>query len=130
VKHTVSVQPSISPSHNNRLFYPMPCDIRNHVSKAKRTLQLSKLDQENLKLKIEEWQKSTPSSNHFFRSYIKKSDMQVDQDGQTSSSDDVQSSASCDDVPDDCSQTFLCLKMIALLGYYTEASYNVLCITP
>ena len=107
VKHTVSVQLSISPSHTDRSFYPMPCDIRNHVSKAKRALQLSKLDQENLKLKIEEWQKSAPSSNHFFRPYIKKSDMQVDQDGQTSSSDHVQSSASCDDVPDDCSQTFL-----------------------
>jgi len=26
---------------------------------------LSKLDQENLKLKIEEWKKSYPSSNHF-----------------------------------------------------------------
>jgi len=87
----------------------MPSDTRNHVCKAKRTLQLSKLNQE---IKIEEWQKSTPSSNHFFRPYIKKSDMQVDQDGQTSSSDDVQSSASCDDVPDDCSQAFLCLKMI------------------
>jgi len=65
VKHTVSVQLSISPSHTDKSFYPMPCDIRNHVSKAKRALQLSKLDQENLKLKIEEWQKSTPSSNHF-----------------------------------------------------------------
>lgn len=38
VKHTVSVQLGISPSHTDRSFYPMPCDIRNHVSKAKRAL--------------------------------------------------------------------------------------------
>ena len=39
-------------------------DIRNHISKAKRALELSKYDQENLRLKIEEWKKQT-HSHHF-----------------------------------------------------------------
>ena len=36
-------------------------NIRNHVYKAKRASQLSKLDQENLQLKIEQWKKLTVS---------------------------------------------------------------------
>ena len=36
VKHTVSAQLNITPCHTDRSFYPMVCDIRNHVSKAKR----------------------------------------------------------------------------------------------
>jgi len=35
LKHTDAVQLSISPSHTDRSFYPMPCDIQNHVSKVK-----------------------------------------------------------------------------------------------
>ena len=38
------------------------------------------MDQENLKLKIEEWKKSSPSTYHFFRLYIKKSDLKNDQE--------------------------------------------------
>ena len=46
--------------------------IKNHVGNAKRALELSKLDQENLRLKIEEWQKDCPESTHYFRPYVKK----------------------------------------------------------
>ena len=42
------------PLAGERAFYPHNDDIRNHISKAKRALELSKYDQENLRLKIEE----------------------------------------------------------------------------
>ena len=32
-------------------------------------LKLSKLDQENLELKVKEWQEESPSDNFFFRGY-------------------------------------------------------------
>jgi len=41
-----------------------------HAGKAKRTLELSRLDQENLRLKVEKWQKSSPESSFFFRPFL------------------------------------------------------------
>ena len=49
----------------------MLCDIKNHVCKAKKAFELSKLDQENLRLKMEDWKQSSPLSNFYFRPYIK-----------------------------------------------------------
>ena len=54
------------PLEHNRAFHPTNHDIRNYVGKAKRTLELSRLDQENLSLKVEKWQKSSPQSSFFF----------------------------------------------------------------
>ena len=34
-------------------YYPTSTDIRNHIYKAQQACQLSKLDQENLQLKME-----------------------------------------------------------------------------
>ena len=39
---------SMQPHPHDRAFYPHNDDIRNHVHRAKRALDLSKLDQENL----------------------------------------------------------------------------------
>lgn len=39
---------------------------------AKRALQLSCLDQENLRLKIDQWKHTDPESTHYFRPYIIK----------------------------------------------------------
>lgn len=47
------------------------------MGNAKHALELSKLDQENLRLKIEAWQKASPQSSHYFRPYIKKSHKQA-----------------------------------------------------
>ena len=66
----------ITPIPTDRAFYPLPNDIKNHVGNAKRALELSKLDQENLRLKIEAWQKDSPESTHYFRPYVKKSQEQ------------------------------------------------------
>ena len=47
VKHTLPIEHNITPSPTDRAFYPLPNDIKDHVGKAKRALELSKLDQEN-----------------------------------------------------------------------------------
>lgn len=60
---------SKKPMSGDRAFYPLNEDIRNHVSKAKKALELSKFDQQNLKMKIEEWKASSPDSSFFFRPY-------------------------------------------------------------
>ena len=70
---------NITPNPTDRAFYPLPTDIKNHVGNAKRALDLSKLDQENLRLKIEAW-KELPESCHYFRPYIsEQSDKQSPQ---------------------------------------------------
>ena len=63
-------QRSISkPSPTDRAYYPTTTDIRNHMYKAKVTLQLSKYDQENLTLKIE-WKRLNSDDYHFFQPYV------------------------------------------------------------
>ena len=60
------------PSLTDRAYYPTLNDIRNHIYKAKIALQLSKLDQENLTLKMEEWSKSNINDHYLFRPYLKR----------------------------------------------------------
>ena len=72
VKYTLPKEHNITPNPSDRAFYPLPNDIKNHVGNAKRVLEMSKLDQENLRLKIEAWQRDSPGSSHYFRPYIKK----------------------------------------------------------
>ncbi len=71
VKHTMPKEHGITPVTSDRAFYPLPHDIKNHVGNAKSVLELSKLDQENLRLKVEEWHKTFPQSIHYFRPYVK-----------------------------------------------------------
>lgn len=58
------------PKLHDRAYYPSITDIKNHVYQAKRALELSKMDQENLRLKIEQW-KHDSNSTFFFRPFIK-----------------------------------------------------------
>ena len=44
----------------NRTYFPTTIDIQNHVYSVQRSLELSKFDQENLKLKINGWKKKLP----------------------------------------------------------------------
>ncbi len=55
------------PSPDDRAYFPVPRDLRNHMYKA---FELSKFDQHNLKLKTEEWEKSEPDSMFHFRPYL------------------------------------------------------------
>ena len=57
--------------HNN--YYPELQDIRNHINKAERIIQLSVLDQENVALKVEQWKKELPIANYLFRLFNKSS---------------------------------------------------------
>ena len=41
--------------------------MRNHIYRAKQALQHSKYDQENLRLKVQNWKKTHPDANFFFR---------------------------------------------------------------
>ena len=58
------------PNPNDRAYFPLDNDLRNHIYMAKRAIQLSCLDQENAMLKIEQWSKTDPDSTHFFRPFI------------------------------------------------------------
>ena len=69
------------PNITDRCYFPTSTDIRNHIYKAQQTCQLSKLDQENLKLKIDSWRQENASSLYFFRPFT-----QCDNEDDTSSS--------------------------------------------
>ena len=58
------------PDPDDRAYYPIIRDIQNHIYKAKQALDLSKFDQENLKLKIKSWEKEE-QSKFYFRPFIK-----------------------------------------------------------
>ena len=62
------------PSRLDRTFYPSPADIRYHVYAAKVRQQLSKLDQEEMTRRSEQWAQEHPSSNYFFRPFIPADD--------------------------------------------------------
>ena len=59
------------PDPNDRAYHPSNNDIKNHIYRAKSKLQLSKFDQENLNLKISEWQISVPTTLFFFHPFKK-----------------------------------------------------------
>ena len=57
------------PSLNSRRFFPEERDIHNHIYNATSQLWMSKLDQENVSLLIENWQKNKQHDFFLFRSY-------------------------------------------------------------
>ena len=61
--------PDLKPDPTDRSYFPTTTDIRNHIYKAQRACQLSSLDQENLKLKIDKWKSQNPKSLFHFRPY-------------------------------------------------------------
>ena len=81
------------PNPTDRAYYPTLDDIRNHVSKAKRAMQLSVIDQENAVKKIAQWSELSPSSHYFFRPYKEaNSTMESPSDSNVESCDDSQES--------------------------------------
>ena len=57
------------PPINSRRFYPEERDIRNYMYNATAKLRMSKVDQENLAIKIENWEKSNSEDSFYFRAY-------------------------------------------------------------
>lgn len=95
----------LTPSFTDRSYYPTVNDIRNHMYKAKIALQLSKFDQENLALKIKDWNMVNTDDCHMFRPYIK---------AQCSNSNDLP-----DDPPDDQADSKMQLEQ-SLLWIYQQ----------
>ena len=60
------------PELTDKAYFPTSVDIRNHIYKAQQACQLFKLDQENLKIKIDMWQKENPESRFHFCPYKAK----------------------------------------------------------
>lgn len=60
------------PDPNDRAYYPVIDDIRNHVSRAKQALKFSVIDQENAEKKIDQWKELSPGSMYHFRPYKTK----------------------------------------------------------
>jgi len=68
--------PQQKPNITDRAYFPTTVDIRNHIYLAQRACQLSKFDQENLRLKIEQWKKDDPTSHFFYRPLVTTEDTQ------------------------------------------------------
>lgn len=75
---TVLCATTSTPDPDDRAYHPTIRDLRNHIYKAKKSLELSKLDQQNLKLKIEEWAKSQPESSFHFRPFVRSEECEVE----------------------------------------------------
>ena len=71
VRTTLAKELDIQLSTSNCVLFPTDIDIRNHIAKAKSALELSKLDQENLRLKIAKWKDSCVDTKFLFQPYIK-----------------------------------------------------------
>ena len=57
------------PDPNDRAYYPSLTDVKNHIARAKRALQLSVVDQENAAKIIQKQTELSPESKYFFRPY-------------------------------------------------------------
>ena len=60
------------PLINSRRFYPEERDIRNYMYNATAKLQVSKVVQEDLEIKIENWKKSNSEDSFYFCAYDDK----------------------------------------------------------
>ena len=65
----LAVELGQKPQLYDRAFYPSSADIRNHIYMARKVMDLSKFDQENLQLKIDKWKAARPMSSFHFRPY-------------------------------------------------------------
>jgi len=58
------------PNTLDRAYFPTTNDVKNHVYLAQCACQLSKFDQENLRLKIEQWKQDNPTAQFLYRPLI------------------------------------------------------------
>ena len=83
------------PSKTSRRYFPKKKDIRNHMYIAASKLRFSKLDQENLLLKVEDWKKQFPDDEIFFRGYGEKDENELIVDNNGSDDDDSEDIKVC-----------------------------------
>ena len=67
VDHSLCRVLAFQPHPHDRSFYALKQGISNHISMAKRAIDLSSFDQENLQLKIKEWKKVNPRPSFYYR---------------------------------------------------------------
>lgn len=72
------------PEATNRRFFPTSMDIRNHMYTATVLCRHSKIDQENLELKIKEWRKESPEDKFLFRPYCEVNKWEPQEQGNCS----------------------------------------------
>ena len=60
------------PHPHDRAFYLLKQDIANHINMAKKVIDLSTFEQENLRMIVEEWEKGNLKYSFYFRPYGKK----------------------------------------------------------
>ena len=65
--HILFPEASNRPSDTNPAYYPTNTITKNHIYTAKCAEQLSKLDQDNLKLKIDHWKTENLSSLFYYQ---------------------------------------------------------------
>ena len=73
-----SQQYQCQPLPSDRAFHSS-LHLQNHVRKAKKALELSKIDQENLRLKLKQWKQDEPNASHYLRPYIVVDSLQLSQ---------------------------------------------------
>ena len=64
----------VKPDVTDRVYYPTSTDVLNYIYLALRACQLSKLNQENLRLKVQKWEKDSPNSQFYFRPYTESTE--------------------------------------------------------
>ena len=57
------------PEITNRRFFPTSMDVRNHMYRATVACRHSQIHQENLEMKIKEWEKESPGDKFYFRPF-------------------------------------------------------------
>ena len=75
VDHCLCKELGSQPHPHDRSFYPVRQDISNHVSMAKRAIDLSSVDQENLQMKIKEWKKVNEKASFYYRPAVKTNEL-------------------------------------------------------
>ena len=72
VQHSLCVD--VKPDVTDRAYYPTSTDVLNYIYLAQCACQLSKLDQENLRLKVQKWEKDSPNSYFYFHPYTESTE--------------------------------------------------------
>lgn len=73
-KYPFEIESCTRPSLTDRRFYPSSKDIKNGIYRAKVKLRFSKIDQENFQSMVNDWAKSAPEDQFYFRPYKKDDD--------------------------------------------------------
>jgi len=87
VKNCASISPKTSLTTMNRRYHPTRRDIINFIYRCRVAQMHSRIDQENLLLKLSSWQTTRPSDSFLFRPYTDNSTLSIiDSDEVTCSS--------------------------------------------